>query len=570
MPPHASVGLRGSTRRSWCVACLCLPVLCVPPPNPSCHITQELSLREAPWPQVSEDVWFRNDNETNPMNVNESGADGPWGNVGTEPYVWSYTACDQSTTNFERNTTTRTLEACPRSGYLGLHNNAGDCVDTLTEIVSGPTELGPPKKRGVQTVYRSTTGREVTVAVMCDPSRPTPSLVAQADNLKASVGVPAADQMDPADITQYDDVKLTYSSKYGCRLHDQVCGSNYVYCRNGAFSCMGSPGVCVNASCLTLTKEQTPQYEPRGVNVRKTFKVVDTCRNLVVSGLTTDSFVIKVDNETILPTDKERAVLVTPNVGASSQMLVSLALDQSASVVNGKSDLLIKSVQSFITSLYPDSATTAAPKTGIFVFDGSPDVITLQPSFSSDKAALLQTVNTQLPKYPGDLQSTNLYGAVEKVIGITDVAANGLAYTTGTGAAAETIVPKKSVVIFSDGEDTSKRFDRQASIARAADFRARNPNADIFFVDLSEGEKDVAFAKAVVGSEDRYFKVSMCHLDSARSSAPPHTPPHHTPTQMSPTSPRRLPTLAASCRPKTRSTPSACARLCAPGSTVSL
>ena len=483
--------------------------------NVSCYISQELNLEGLSGAAIQPDVFFR---ESDSTNLTSDATD----NVATSPFIWSLSPCVPEKfagKTVVHETVPTTLLGCAVDAYLAIHASDGSCVDTYTEIISGPEELLPAGERGIRTQYRSAvTGQTATVDVMCTNNAGLQSgaaMLTQSDLLQASLAQNATGVVGAVPPAGYSNVTLAFASRRGCRLNPLLCpAANSVFCEDPALVCMGSPGVCVTQNnCLAIEKKENPA-SVTGVNVRKAVVVRDTCKDIIVPGLTTLDFVLKVDDRVVDNTQPEGAVLVSPNAGSAAQQMVSVALDQSASVIDTKMEYVKTSLAQFLDALFPDPTQSSAspPKVGIFTFDGSDEVIALQPSFSDEKDLLKATVANQLPKSPGDAQSTNLYGALSKVVSVTLSAAESMSYgVTENGVYAE-VTPQKSLVVFSDGDDTARRFDKTTSIQLAKNFRLKNNDTTIFYVDVSDDEIDKDYALAVTGDPTRYFKIGLSDL----------------------------------------------------------
>eukprot|EP00659_Diplonema_papillatum_P009165 gene9165-14214_t len=355
--------------------------------------------------------------------------------VGAATFSVSWSPCSAS--DMAR-VTAPVLNACLQPAFASIHNTAAQCLDSFETLQDGPTET----LEGIRWVYASQTLRNLTVDVVCNPAGSVTdvSIVASASGNNAVIGEFVSG--DPADQASYSNLQLTYSSRSACRLNEKVCydsttqaptdpvSTRAVFCLTKA--CVST--VCADTGCFSIAKAaQSADREAAnaalGVNFAKEFTVRD-CTGTIVPGLGTDDFIVSVDDNEILPDEAEGALLVTPSAGGNSvKRIISLALDQSNSVVsdNEKLPLLVESVNSFLESLYSDSSTAnlSNPYTGIFTFDGSADVIALKPSFSQSKLELLSTIGT-LPQSPGDIHSTDIFGAVDHILTATEAAAASL------------------------------------------------------------------------------------------------------------------------------------------------
>ena len=192
---------------------------------------------------------------------------------------------------------------------------------------------------------------------------------------------------------------MNFTSRAGCRINERLCTVDQVYCPT-YLSCIGRPGVCADVNCIKCQKETTADNSITGANYKADISVVD-CRGTIVPGLTTDDFVVRVDNGDRMSRGmQEGAILLSQSDSSSSFVkLSSLLLDQSESVLQtDKASFLTLGVSSFLQSVFNN--TQNPPRVGMFSFDGSANIGVLPPSYSSDQPALqaaLQNIEQQQP-----------------------------------------------------------------------------------------------------------------------------------------------------------------------------
>eukprot|EP01060_Flectonema_neradi_P004384 TRINITY_DN12822_c0_g1_i2.p1 TRINITY_DN12822_c0_g1~~TRINITY_DN12822_c0_g1_i2.p1 ORF type:complete len:838 (+),score=143.27 TRINITY_DN12822_c0_g1_i2:119-2632(+) len=426
-----------------------------------CYVDRELRLeRITDWTTQYNNVWFR-----------EEGTDR---NVTAQQFTVQISLCENSVLGGGGGG----LSVCGRNGRIAIFDNTGACLEVFDQIQSPIEEVSQGSGSTVTTYSSSATGIRFSILVSCDPDGQDSTIAVEeaVPGDRYLMATPAF--INSNDILTFQDWTMNFTSRAGCRINERLCTIGQVYCPT-YLSCYGNPGVCADANCIKVQKESTPDNSITGANYKGDISVVD-CRGTTVPGLTTEDFVVRVDNgERMFRGMTEGAILVTQSEASSNLVkLSSLLLDQSESVLQtDKASLLTAGVSTFLTSVFNN--TQNPPRVGMFSFDGSADVGVIPPSYSSDQAALQTALQDMQAQQPGDIRSTNLYGAVRDVIYHTEVVTRSINET-------EQRSYQSAIVIFSDGKDTSKRVGSQESIDAASRYKSLENNK-IFFIDLLTG-----------------------------------------------------------------------------------
>eukprot|EP01062_Namystynia_karyoxenos_P059769 TRINITY_DN51182_c0_g1_i1.p1 TRINITY_DN51182_c0_g1~~TRINITY_DN51182_c0_g1_i1.p1 ORF type:complete len:862 (+),score=241.59 TRINITY_DN51182_c0_g1_i1:67-2586(+) len=379
------------------------------------------------------------------------------------------------------------------------------CEDAYDQLLSGPEEIDSGAGGLRWELQSSATGSNLTLEALCNPAGENAQAVLRQDSAGSNavnVTYPAGDSAQPGSWT------ATLFARRACRLNERFCSAGKVYCSNRTLACLGSPGVCADASCLSMTtmQERADPSTIAGADVYGSFTVQD-CRGMPVPGLSTADFTVHLDGVAVDPNGREEAALVRQRPQDSARRALAVGIDQSGSItLAGTSAALRNATQQLLTAALPASPDAGSSLAGLFAFDGGADLVALPPSFTPDRAELIATAQ-QLPYIGQDQRSTNLYGAVVQAIDAASQAAaqldaeqlegRGLAQASG------------AVVIITDGRDTSQRVTQAASVAAIEAFRRRN--GTVFVVGLGPDISD-AYLTSLVGPGSYYIAEDTSDL----------------------------------------------------------
>lgn len=358
--------------------------------------------------------------------------------VGTNTYTIGFCSATQPSSG--------TLTPCTTSGYVTIHDlTSGACTTSMNVVRSGLSIINATTSR--YTVADSTGNTRATVTMICDWYSTDPT---------------AATLLTPIDISTVGSVtttSLVLTSRAACPSSTYFCSSAAnISCTDPTLSCIN--GVCIDTACTTVSMAQAPTIVQPSDFV--SLVSVADCHGTTLPNLTRSYFTItmagrNVDDASFLG---EASLVFEPvssstSVATAVPQITTILIDQSNSVVQYYEDRLKEAAKEMARTIM-----TANPNhyVAIVIFDGSAEGIVLSTHTTNQNTTLAAL--DQLPLATPDRQSTNLYGAIASAI--RD--AYRMKFSFSDYNVSDVFA---SLVIFTDGFDTSNRVERATTISQA-------------------------------------------------------------------------------------------------------
>jgi hypothetical protein len=212
------------------------------------------------------------------------------------------------------------------------------------------------------------------------------------------------------------------------------------------------------------------------------------CDGEPVLAKTEEDFTISEDGTDVSGFESEFTIVPTV---AALRITTAILIDMSGSIVeSGALDTLQIAAISFIDRL------TAGQEVAIYLFDGRPDLVTLE-ALTDDRTALTEAI-TSLDDYEVFDTSTNLNGAI----------VSGIGYLDGLAASDSDYMVDTSLVVFTDGADMAGYYTNEQAVSAV-----EASEHTVYTVGLGT-DLDEAHMEAV--GRDGYFSASdISSLESA-------------------------------------------------------
>ena len=383
---------------------------------------------------------------------------------GTTAYTLGY--CNGAT-----QPTSTSLSACATAGYITTHSTTtGGCTVSYPTVVADITE---GTNNVTYTVASSSGSNVAVVTVVCDST--------MIDMTSSSLDTPVATTTSGTVTTSF----FTVRSKSACPVSSYFCSSTQ-YCSDSTKSCI--EGVCIDASCVTMSLESnnasTTFVATSPANFLSQFAVTD-CHGTPVAGLNMSYFNITVEGKAItdpsLIDEGDYLFQSSPDdfsSPATRPQITTILLDQSMSVRLNYESTLKDAAINLTTRIMSSVNATSGLRVqrgnnyvAILLIDGSASATVLQ-THTTDMDAVLNAINS-LPISTPDPQSTNLYGGI--VSGLQEAYRMKLMLNQNTASSSSTVLFDNtsnifsSLILFTDGYDTSARTSRAAALNEAVD-----------------------------------------------------------------------------------------------------
>eukprot|EP00760_Papus_ankaliazontas_P035348 PhM_4_TR7755/c0_g1_i2/m.60955 len=383
------------------------------------------------------------------------------------------------------------LGTCSAAGYVLRHNSSKVCNQSYSVVEVPLAKMA--SRDAVNGMFRTAANDEVVnVMLVCNP---------QGTSKTASL-------REPVPITSVAGrrvVNLTLDSYDACSLDTTFCDGTTVRCRDSTRSCLNN--VCVNLNCMAMSRKANLSTTPADVVTQLT---VNDCGGTPVPGLGDSDFEVLIDGVVVGNTEGSETPVLVKQIPASNTVVVStILLDQSSSVTSALQTALKKSATDYVKS----TTISAEHYVGVFVFDGAATLRSIHVH-SKDTAAIVAAIEA-LPAQGGtgtDGGSTNLYGAsvlaAEECIRMMYSFGNTNNDVVGT------------VIMFTDGKDTSGRSAQSSAVARLNAIRAK---ATVYTFGVALTTSDTTALGDLAGSSSNVYVVetassglSTAFLDVAR------------------------------------------------------
>eukprot|EP01063_Lacrimia_lanifica_P008855 TRINITY_DN15932_c0_g1_i1.p1 TRINITY_DN15932_c0_g1~~TRINITY_DN15932_c0_g1_i1.p1 ORF type:complete len:879 (+),score=116.81 TRINITY_DN15932_c0_g1_i1:78-2714(+) len=455
--------------------------------QPFCHITRDLSLeRVQNWPFQKTGISF---------------ADG----IGATAADFSLTlsVCEASTLASDDGI----LQACAEEGFVALHATSGACLAVWDNVSVVAQNEGRDRNIELRFTKEGTMNHELVVNVSCDPGAADNLMIMDdaekvvAVTLGAGVASIAAlsATLDDDPHASFSEMVVQYRSRAACDINDNVCldhpdipaGEPHVFCPRH-LRCIA--GTCANTGddCLAVKQNLGGALSEPGVNVRGSVEIWDNCRNVSIGGLGTEHFALQLDGLPV-PNDREHAQRINRDVGFREQVMVTVGLDLSSSLLREEgaqatnqtvytddAEELRLAMVKLVEGLF-DGRIMPLPKVALFGFDGNAELTTMKPSYTSDKDALLGLLQDSTFPWPSsDPHSSNFNGAIVELSEVATEAAQSVQGRRAIDGDSVDVSARSFIILLSDAEDTSMRTTEGEAIAAAESFLTFKDGNSIF------------------------------------------------------------------------------------------